>query len=104
MTALREDLAHELGFMQWLLGNGYTDPKPLGNGRYACIRPLVFTHAIITGRIGDTSSYDDRWCYNGYEAAKAALDAWDGTGEPEGWHRHPGSGRRRDGVTEQVRW
>jgi hypothetical protein len=28
-------------------------------------------------------------------AAVAALIAWDGKGEPEGWFRHPMSGRRR---------
>ena len=28
-------------------------------------------------------------------AAVVALALWDGTGEPEGWMRHPTSGRRR---------
>jgi len=25
----------------------------------------------------------------------AERDQWDGEGEPDGWHRHPHSGRRR---------
>lgn len=29
--------------------------------------------------------------------AVAALIEWDGTGEPEGWIRHPMTGRRRPG-------
>ena len=34
------------------------------------------------------------------------MDKWDGTGEPEGWMRHPSSGRRRPGgdpAQEHVR-
>lgn len=74
---------------------GYKDPKLLPTGKWAAIYPLIFTHAIITGKMGDMSSYDDRWCYHNYAAAKKALDEWDGTGEPKGWHRHPFSGRRQ---------
>lgn len=75
---------------------GYLEPRELGDGRYAAILPLLFTHAIITGRMGDVLGYSDRWCYAGFEKARAALDAWDGAGEPEGWHRHPDTGRRRE--------
>lgn len=86
----------ELSFMQWLKHDcGYRDPRPIGNGRYACIWPLMFTHAIVVGKIGDQTSADDRWCYHDYPAAFAALEAWDGLGEPAGWHRHPATGRRR---------
>jgi hypothetical protein len=86
----------ETGFVGWLVEEcGYTDVRELPGGRrYAAIMPLGFTHAIITGRIGDMIGIDDRWCYHDKQSAKAALDAWDGTGEPMGWHRHPASGRR----------
>ena len=89
----------ELEFMQWLKdGCGYLHPRPLPDrSRYAAIRPLLYTFAIITGKIGDRFSADDRWCYESYEKAKAAFDAWTGYGEPTGWHRHPSSGRRRPG-------
>lgn len=46
----------------------------------------------------DVTVIGDRWCYETYEAASQALADWDcaaGT-EPDGWHRHPDSGRRRD--------
>jgi hypothetical protein len=76
--------------------NGYLSPKDLGDGTYACVMPLMFTHAIIRGRTGDLHSYEDRWCYKSAEDALGALGAWDGTGEPEGWHRHPMTGRRRE--------
>lgn len=95
------DLTHghtldELAFLTWLVtDNGYRDIKPIPRGRYAAIRPLAFTHALIVGRIGDLDGYDEGWCYGSYRAAKDALDAWDGLGEPQGWHRHPTSGRRQ---------
>lgn len=73
----------------------YLDPRLLPGGRYACVYRLLYTHAIITGKIGNTGGFDDRWCYENYASAWAALDAWDGEGEPSGWHRHPGSGHRR---------
>lgn len=72
------------------------EPRLLDDRTYAVIMPFIYTHAIVTGRIGDNVGYEDRWCYHGREAAIAALDAWDGAGEPEGWHRHPSTGRRRD--------
>lgn len=93
-TAVQEALWLD-GFAQI---NGYKNPKPLlaRPGHYACIWPLMFTHAIIVGKMGDDDEYEDRWCYHTYADAKAALDAWNGEGEPEGWHRHPPTGRRRD--------
>lgn len=82
-------------FLQWLVDEcGYRDPKEIGGGRYAAIYRKAFTVAIIVGRIGDTMSHDDNWCYRDYPSAKLALDAWDGNGDPKGWHRHPASGRR----------
>ena len=73
----------------------YKDVNIIGD-KFICIYPLMYTHAIITGRTGDRYGYENRWCYHTYAAAKKALDAWSGIGEPEGWHRHPDSGRRRD--------
>lgn len=85
----------DLAFLQWLIDEcGYLYPKPIGNGRYACICPKAFTHAIITGRIGDRMIIQDNWCYETKRQAKDALDQWDGQGEPTGWFRDPHTGRR----------
>lgn len=73
--------------------NGYTDYREFANGRDACIERLAFTYAILADMT--YWGYGDRWCFHNYTAAKAALDAWNGEGEPTGWHRHPTSGRRR---------
>lgn len=77
-----------------LLAMGYTDITVLPNGDYACIFKFMFTYAILFGM--NAWGYEQRWCYHSYEAARAALTAWDGEGDPDGWHRHFPSGRRRD--------
>lgn len=81
-------------------------PRLLEDGRYVCLMPFLYTSAIIVGRIGDYMGYDDRWCYSSHDKALRALDAWSGVGEPDGWHRHPTTGRRRreteDGIEEWV--
>jgi hypothetical protein len=51
--------------------------------------------------------YDDTWEYTDGGAAFDAFMIWDGDGEPEGWYRHPMSGRRRpdgDPAKEFHRW
>lgn len=74
--------------------NGYTDHRHFEEHGIVAIMPLMFTYAIITGI--NPYGYEDRWCYSSYAKAKEALEAWDGEGEPTGWHRHPATGRRID--------
>jgi hypothetical protein len=82
-------------FLQWLTVEcGYRDARIVRADRYAAIHRKLYTHAIITGRLGDRVGFGDCWCYETYSAAKQALDAWHGDGEPEGWLRNPGTGRR----------
>lgn len=75
--------------------NGYTDYRSFIGGRDACIARIGFNYAILAD-ITDCG-YGDRWCFATYALARAALDAWDGLDEtePQGWHRHPDTGRRR---------
>ena len=95
-------------FMNWLEKDcGYRDVRKLPDGRYACIYPLLFTYAIITVQPDEFLSLDDRWCYYTYASARAALDDWDGTDEPSGWHKHPRSDRCRqngDPEKETIGW
>ncbi len=81
-------------FLTWINTEGHSDARVIPGNQYACIRRFAFTFAILTGKIGDFTSYTNRWCYCDYAKARNALDAWDGIGEPVGWHRHPATGRR----------
>lgn len=47
----------------------------------------------------DLCGYADRYCYETAELAIKAMNSWDGTIDPEGWHRHPTTGRRRPDKT-----
>ncbi len=85
-------------FEAWLKssdGGECVTVKILPEGIYGGVRRLLFHWTLIIGDVGDQISYLDRYCYQADEAANRALLAWDGTQEPEGWHRHPYSGRRR---------
>ncbi|NAE18009.1 hypothetical protein [Enterococcus hirae] len=79
----------------------------LPDGRELVVWPLLWGQACLNIGAGPGSLfYDDEWHYPSLsEAIGAAID-WDGTGEPNGWHRHPASGRRRpdaDPTKEYVR-
>lgn len=91
-------------YLTWLERDcSYRFVRLLPDGRWSGVSPLMFTAAIIVGKVGNFIGFDDRWCYKDIPSAKDALDAWDGVGEPKGCHRHPATGRRvaSDG-TEEV--
>ena len=105
MTGQRRELrSMAKTYVQWLVEDcGYHHVRILPDGhRWAAVYQFRFTAAVIVGRIGEIVSYEDRWCYHDEQSAAAALAAWDGSGEPAGWHRHPATGRRFDenGVLE----
>ncbi len=90
-------------FVFFLHENGYSEIKLFNeNKNWAGIVKFMFTHAIITGKVGDTMCYENRWCYHTEEKAASALAAWDGQNEPTGWHRHPDTGRRYDEAGEMY--
>ena len=73
--------------------------RDLEDDTYVMAKPLMFHWTLIRGTWSDTATYLDRWCYPDQASAEAALHAFplraDGTCEPEGWTRHPATGRRR---------
>lgn len=78
------------------LSEAYPAVKRSADGqRLVGLCEFIFTWAILAGL--DEFGYADRWCYETRESAEAALDKWAGNigTEPDGWHRHPDSGRRR---------
>lgn len=93
---MSKPLPPDLVFLQWLIDEaGCLSPKPIPDNRWAAIIPKMFTHAIAVGPMFDYAGIDTHWCYKTRAQAQAALNAWDGRGEPEGWLRHPDTGRRR---------
>lgn len=75
---------------------GVLHRRTLPDGRIVDLSQMLYTWRLSVGLKGDLY-YDDQWCYETQLRAMHAMVAWDGEGEPAGWHRHPSSGRRRPG-------
>lgn len=75
----------------------YDAIRDLPDGRTIGVHRLMFHYTLHIGI--DLWGYSDRYCFATKALAMKAFDEWDGQGDPEGWHRHPRSGRRRDLAT-----
>lgn len=89
-------IARRLGWAAHRAGADYLYARRLGDGRnLVLIRWRAGGVQLSTGY--GNGVFDDTWIYD-VEQADAGWRAaigWDGEGEPEGWYRHPQSGRRR---------
>lgn len=85
-------------YAEWLKtpdGGNCTHIKILDGGFYIAIKPLLFHWTLILGPIGDKECYLDHYCYGDQGRALLGLIQWNGKGDPNGWHRHAKTGRRR---------
>lgn len=100
LMVVDDDLSNLPADKQWCVWKVNTAlVKRIDNVRYMAVQPFLFTDAITWGYITEPLFYEDRWCYENAALAIAAAHVWDGNApytEPEGWHRHPRSGRRRE--------
>jgi hypothetical protein len=69
----------------------------LPDGRELRIYPMIYNARLVVSRSVSAPEYDNAWCYATLVGAVKAMVEWnpDTELEPEGWIRHPGSGRRR---------
>jgi hypothetical protein len=76
---------------------GYVIIRDYPNGIRAGVAPLLTgTGRIVIGQLQNWSrGYDEAYCYDTVGEAVIALLKWNGVGEPDGWFRNPGTGRRR---------
>lgn len=89
-------------------GWGLTTWRVFDDGRVAVVLPGIFAYLLCVSspdswRLG---CRDDVFTYTHAALAQAALEEWDGAGEPDGWIRHQPSNRRRpdgDASREFVR-
>lgn len=73
----------------------YLGIRTLPDGRIIGVHRLLFHWTMHVGI--DNVGYEDRYCYNDVIDAMTDLANWTGDGDPPGrWHKHPGSGRRRN--------
>ncbi len=70
------------------------------------VAPMTFGKGRLCFDL-NPGGYDDGWCYASLSGAIAAMLQWDlaVAAEPDGWFRHPFTGRRRpngDAAQEYV--
>lgn len=88
-------------YMTWSEGNekkfleeqGYFNIM-LKNGEWTAMFQFAFSVAIVSEL--HQGGYNQRWCYHSPIVALQEFEKWDGKGEPQNWHRHIPSMRRRD--------
>jgi len=74
----------------------YLFTADIGEHGLCGLMPFLYTTAIVSGL--NEWGYEERWCYHTTLSAMKALADWQKHPEwpePEGWHRHPTTGRRR---------
>lgn len=109
VTDIEVRQARRLGDLARARGSAYLWIRVLEDGRALNLTPWSIGGVQLG--IGERTSceYQDQWQFDAEhtEAGWIAVLGWDGKGEPEGWTRHPGTGRRRpDGTkkTEHIQW
>lgn len=85
---------------------GYTDSRELPDGTILAVGPMAFGNGRLYVEI-TRYGYEDCYCYDSLEQATQSMHNFnpDTDIEPQGWKRHPTSGRRRlngDPTTEYV--
>lgn len=69
--------------------NGYWSARMLPDGQVAALLKFNFTVGLVVGI--DECAYKTRFCYPDAESASAALESWDGVGDPPGpWIKQKG--------------
>lgn len=70
--------------------------RDLGDGRSIWLRSMLFNLLLSIGPT-DAQWFDDSWEYTDPARALVAFLSWDPATqvEPDGWYRHPRTGRRR---------
>lgn len=92
---------------QWADGNEIAFLKSQGyyniqkkDGEWCAMLKYAYSVAIIAGL--NEYGFENRWCYHDPEVALEQFIKWDGTSEPDYWHRHVPSMRRRNPENEDI--
>lgn len=73
--------------------------RELPNGHVLYLEPMLPGHLSLC-LVFDKWNLE-RWCFHDHDAGWRAVLGWNGKGDPDGWYRHPATGRRRpDGTPE----
>lgn len=75
----------------------YSRLTRFSSGEMGAVAPYLYTFGVVIGLT--TTGYRCRWCYATAEQAIAAIDKWDGGGDPPGpWIKQKGRNERGKAV------
>ena len=82
---------------QEMLAFGYTKWRELPDGTILAVGPMAFGNGRLFVDVSN-NGYEDCYCYDSLELAESSMNIYnpETDEEPEGWKRHPYSGRRRE--------
>lgn len=77
---------------------GYSSWRMLEDGTILAVGSMLFNNGRLFIDVNH-HGYDDCYCYDSVELAHQSMMSFDEhkDAEPEGWKRHPSTGRRREG-------
>lgn len=78
----------------------YVATRVLPDGRMIGVHQLLY-HWTMHVDINEYG-YEDRYCFWTRGLAVAAMETWDGTGDPINWHKHPATDRIRNVITGEI--
>src|SRR6266567_5573345 len=94
-------LSRQRKTMIHLDGQGFIAQRRLEDQRLLEVQPQLYHRAQLgigpKPPMQDAPVFTDTWDFPDEESALKALSTWnpEETSEPQGWHRHPGTGRYR---------
>lgn len=76
---------------------GYSNWRELPDGSILAVGPMLFGNGRLFVDI-NSYGYEDCYCYDSLEGAEKSMMEFNPEvdDEPQGWKRHPTSGRRRE--------
>ncbi len=93
--------AHQLVQLQAMVA-GYHPTKLLKTGEVAAVADFLFTAGLVVG-LDKHAVHRTRFCYETREDAEAALEAWDGKGDPPGpWIKQKPEDRHGPGMMRKY--
>jgi hypothetical protein len=68
--------------LTWVAEAGFLHATVRGASGICAVQDFLYTGALVVGI--DPLGHRGRYCYESLDLARAALESWDGTGDPPG--------------------
>lgn len=83
------------------MSNWYAARKDFGDGRSGYVMPMTYGKGRLCVGETDALTFESAYCYDSCTAAAAALELFDGVGDPVGWFKNLQTGEFQPENTRQ---